>query len=106
MSVLVRIGCRKQHRSVFKQLTSSVARFEQDGHLALAKTSEEDLECHRLAVSVFLDVFVRWWKKLWKYMAPPYGRGLDSVELNAVDALGERIRGELPALLGGGSLAS
>jgi penicillin-insensitive murein endopeptidase len=50
---------------------------------------------------------VRWWKKLWKYMAPPFGRGLEAPAEDALDeALGAVIRGELPAMLVGGALTS
>jgi penicillin-insensitive murein endopeptidase len=49
---------------------------------------------------------VRWWKKLWKYMGPPYGRASDAPGATAVEALGDLIRGELPAILVGGALTS
>jgi penicillin-insensitive murein endopeptidase len=49
---------------------------------------------------------IRWWKKLWKYMAPPYGRGPASAVEQAIDDLGTAIRGELPALFVGGALTS
>lgn len=49
---------------------------------------------------------IRWLKKLWKYMAPPYGRGADGSTVDAAEALGAGVRGELPAFLGGGSLTS
>jgi penicillin-insensitive murein DD-endopeptidase len=49
---------------------------------------------------------VRWWKKMWKYMAPPYGRGSDLPSGEDVEALGAAIRGELPALFLGGALTS
>lgn len=43
---------------------------------------------------------VRWWKKMWKYMAPPYGRAADgTMQLFMENGLLETIRGELPALL-------
>lgn len=45
---------------------------------------------------------VRWWKKLWKYMAPPFGNGSDPRSLRAVQALASAIRGELPAVFAGG----
>jgi len=50
---------------------------------------------------------VRWWKKLWKYMTPPFGRGLDSPGEDALEeGLGAVIRGELPAIFVGGALTS
>jgi penicillin-insensitive murein endopeptidase len=49
---------------------------------------------------------VRWWKKMWKYMAPPYGRGQEAAGAAAVDALGAAIRGQLPSLFVGGALTS
>jgi penicillin-insensitive murein endopeptidase len=49
---------------------------------------------------------VRWWKKLWKYMQPPFGRGPEAAELEAIEALGAAIQGELPALFVGGALTS
>jgi penicillin-insensitive murein endopeptidase len=48
---------------------------------------------------------VRWWKKLWKYMGPPYGREAPA-SADAIEALGAAIRGEIPALFGGGALTS
>jgi len=49
---------------------------------------------------------VRWWKKMWKYMGPPFGRGPEAATREAVEALGAAIQGELPALLVGGALTS
>jgi penicillin-insensitive murein endopeptidase len=49
---------------------------------------------------------VRWWKKLWKYMTPPYGRSPGGPGSEAIEALGAAIRGELPAVLVAGTLAS
>jgi penicillin-insensitive murein endopeptidase len=46
---------------------------------------------------------VRWWKKEWKYMAPPYGRD-DGRRAGAARALGAVRDGELPASLGAGAL--
>jgi penicillin-insensitive murein DD-endopeptidase len=46
---------------------------------------------------------VRWWKKGWKYMAPPYGRD-DGHGAGIVRALGAVRDGELPAALGPGAL--
>jgi penicillin-insensitive murein endopeptidase len=46
---------------------------------------------------------VRWWKKGWKYMAPPYGRD-DGHRAGAVRALGAVRDGELPTALGPGAL--
>jgi len=46
---------------------------------------------------------VRWWKKGWKYMAPPYGRD-DGHGAGIVRALGVVRDGELPAALGPGAL--
>jgi penicillin-insensitive murein endopeptidase len=40
---------------------------------------------------------VRWWKKLWKYMAPPFGRAPDRPEDVAAAVL-DVMRGELPPL--------
>ena len=46
---------------------------------------------------------VRWWKKGWKYMVPPYGRD-DGHGAGIVRALGVVRDGELPAALGPGAL--
>lgn len=48
---------------------------------------------------------VRWWKKLWKYMGPPYGRAPDRPDDVAADVL-RVMRGELPAVLFGATLTS
>ena len=50
---------------------------------------------------------VRWWKKMWKYMQPPFGRPpADAIGEAGVAALGRLIRGELPAIFAGGKLSS
>jgi penicillin-insensitive murein endopeptidase len=50
---------------------------------------------------------VRWWKKMWKYMAAPYGRPpADPLGPEAVSALGRLIRAELPPVYGGAKLTS
>ncbi|HET6284733.1 MAG TPA: hypothetical protein VFH73_27500, partial [Polyangia bacterium] len=41
---------------------------------------------------------VRWWKKMWKYMAPPYGRAPDGAG-QMEDGLLRIIRSELPVFL-------
>jgi penicillin-insensitive murein endopeptidase len=42
---------------------------------------------------------VRWWKKMWKYMQPPFGRGgAEAGGEEASMALARSIRGELPAI--------
>jgi penicillin-insensitive murein endopeptidase len=41
---------------------------------------------------------VRWWKKMWKYMAPPYGRAPDGAA-QMEDGLLRIIRSELPVFL-------
>jgi penicillin-insensitive murein endopeptidase len=48
---------------------------------------------------------VRWWKKMWKYMGPPFGREPPS-DARALDGLGAAVRGEIPATLVGASLSS
>jgi len=49
---------------------------------------------------------VRWWKKMWKYMAPPFGRDPGVPTEDGLEGLGAAIRGELPAVLVGGALTS
>src|SRR3954470_17540154 len=40
---------------------------------------------------------VRWWKKMWKYMRAPFGRGgAEGSGEQAITALARSIRGELP----------
>jgi penicillin-insensitive murein endopeptidase len=46
---------------------------------------------------------VRWWKKRWKYMAPPFGR---SPEIDATDALMSLLRGRVPVSAGQTRLTS
>jgi penicillin-insensitive murein endopeptidase len=46
---------------------------------------------------------VRWWKKRWKYMAPPFGR---SPEADAAAALLSLLRGRLPISAGTARLTS
>jgi penicillin-insensitive murein endopeptidase len=42
---------------------------------------------------------IRWWKKMWKYMAAPFGRpAIDAIGERGIEALGRLIRGELPAI--------
>ena len=42
---------------------------------------------------------VRWWKKMWKYMQAPFGRGgAEASGEQAITALARSIRGELPAI--------
>jgi penicillin-insensitive murein endopeptidase len=48
---------------------------------------------------------VRWWKKLWKYMAPPFGRAPQRAD-ELADVLLRMVDGELPALFFRGSLSS
>jgi hypothetical protein len=48
---------------------------------------------------------VRWWKKMWKYMSPPFGREAPASG-DALESLGAAMRGEIPAVLVGASLTS
>ena len=48
---------------------------------------------------------VRWWKKLWKYMSPPFDRSPRRSDDVAEDLL-RALKGELPALFFGGPLTS
>jgi penicillin-insensitive murein endopeptidase len=48
---------------------------------------------------------VRWWKKLWKYMAPPFGRPPER-PTDVAAAVLDAMRGELPALFFGPGLTS
>lgn len=46
----------------------------------------------------------RWWKKLWKYMEPPFGRApADLIGRDGVASLGRFFRGELPAIFRAGA---
>ncbi|HVZ87894.1 MAG TPA: penicillin-insensitive murein endopeptidase [Polyangia bacterium] len=49
---------------------------------------------------------VRWWKKLWKYMAAPYGRAPDGPSADELAAWGRLIQEEAPPGLVGGKLTS
>jgi penicillin-insensitive murein endopeptidase len=50
---------------------------------------------------------VRWWKKMWKYMAVPYGRPpADTVGGDALAAFGRLFRGELPLTFAAPDLTS
>ena len=48
---------------------------------------------------------VRWWKKTWKYMSPPYARSPRRLD-DVASVLRRVLTGELPALLFGGPLSS
>jgi len=50
---------------------------------------------------------IRWWKKLWKYMGAPYGRGAaDPLDADEMATMGRLIRDELPPGLVGARLTS
>jgi penicillin-insensitive murein endopeptidase len=49
---------------------------------------------------------VRWWKKMWKYMAPSFGRGVDPSLTSGLREIADAVRGELPVVLVGALLAS
>jgi penicillin-insensitive murein endopeptidase len=50
---------------------------------------------------------VRWWKKMWKYMAAPFGRSpVDGVGASGIEALGRLLGGEPPRDLIGAPLTS
>jgi penicillin-insensitive murein DD-endopeptidase len=49
---------------------------------------------------------IRWWKKMWKYMAPSFGRAADPSLAGGLREMTDVVRGELPVVLVGGVLTS